>query len=241
MRPATTQPERRGRPRATDPSIAVALVRVSTEEQVNGPGAQRDAIERYAAAQGLQVARWFEELGVSGGAALERRAGLWDAVATAKRLRAGVFIVAKLDRLARDQVAALLLERELEAAGIRLVTADGAGNGDGPEAKLLRSMLSAIAEYERSIIAARTRAALQARKRRGLRGPGSLPYGRRLGADGVTLEDEPTEAAIVARVRAERAGGRTLTAIAAGLEADGIQPRGRRWHPTTIARLAAGG
>lgn len=38
-------------------------------------------------------------------------------------------------------------------------TADGAGNGEGPEAALMRTLLDTFAAYERALIRARTRAA----------------------------------------------------------------------------------
>jgi DNA invertase Pin-like site-specific DNA recombinase len=228
----------RGRPRKINARLAVAYIRVSTEEQKNGPEAQRDAIERYVAAHGLELVVIVEDVGTSGGAPLEERPKLWEAIEAAKAKRAAVLLVAKRDRLARDTFAALLVERNLEAAGIRLESADGAGNGSSPEAALLRSMLDAIAQYERAMIRLRTKSALAARKRRGLRGPGSIPFGKRLATDGQTLEDDPAETAIVARIVAERKAGRTFQAIADGLEADRAQARGGRWHLTTIQRIA---
>lgn len=64
-----------------------------------------------------------------------------------------------------------------------------------------------------------------------------VPYGMRLAADGVHLEQNPIEAAILERVRALRSDGLSLVKIAARLNEMGIPARGSRWHATTIARL----
>jgi DNA invertase Pin-like site-specific DNA recombinase len=51
-------------------------LRASTDRQDLSPGAQRAAIERWAAGAGVAVVAWHEDLGVSGGTALEDRPGL---------------------------------------------------------------------------------------------------------------------------------------------------------------------
>lgn len=230
----TTKP--RGRKRRMDPSRAVAYIRVSTEEQENGPAAQADAIALYAAAQGLAIASTHVEI-VSGGAELADRPVLWEAIEAAKVARAGVFVVAKRDRLARDIMVSTLLDRELETAGVQIVSADGAGNGASPEAALMRAMLSAIAEYERALIRNRTRAALASRRARGLKTGGSLPFGSALGPDGQTLVPNPAERETIDLVLSWRAAGLGMQAIADRLNTEGIPSRGTRWHLTSVARL----
>jgi len=81
--------------------------------------------------------------------------------------------------------------------------------------------MSAVAEFERQRIGERTREALQAARRLGVR----------LGRPRV-LTDE-----IVDRIRAERELGATLTAIADGLTADDVPTGhgGRRWYHSTVA------
>jgi site-specific DNA recombinase len=226
---------KRGRKRRTDKKKAVAYIRVSTDRQELGPEAQRAAIEAYARSSGLEVAAWHEEA-VSGAAPLSERVELFAAIATAKQIRAGAIIVAKRDRFARDAFVTELLGRDLAGVGIDLVSAEG-HNGDSPEAILLRRMLDAVAEYERALISARTKAALAAKKRRGQRGPGSVPYGKRLAADGETLEDEPSEAAVVRRIIDAFDNGSRVSAIVRGLEAEGVPPRGAGWHRTTVVRI----
>jgi Resolvase, N terminal domain len=71
-------------PAATDPKIAVAYVRVSTEDQNLGPEAQRASIEAWAGRHGVTVAAWFTDKGVSGGKAVEDRPALLEAFGSAQ-------------------------------------------------------------------------------------------------------------------------------------------------------------
>lgn len=221
---------------AGDAKRVVAYVRVSTDEQHQGPKAQRDALAAWCAARGAELVAVFEDRGVSGAAELDKRPGLLAALDAVEAGGCGVLLVAKRDRLARDVMLAAMVERMAERAGAVVTAADGAGEGSGPEALLLRRMVDAFAEYERAVIRGRTRAALGAKKARGER-VGALPIGSQVAADGVHLEADADEARALAVVRELRAAGLSIRAIAAELDARRIPARGGRWHPTTIARL----
>ncbi len=220
-----------------DPRRAVAYIRMSTERQDLSPDAQRAAIEAWAAREGVAVAAWHQDLGVSGGAALEDRPGLLAAIEAVRAEGAGLLVVSRRDRLARDVLTAALVERLCERAGARVVGADGTGNGEGPEAALLRTLLDAFAAYERALIRGRTRAALAVKKARGER-TGGVPYGYR--AEGKRLVPDPAEQATVARARELRGDGRSLRQVAQALVAEGRRPRGGGdWAIQTVRRLTA--
>ena len=89
------------------------------------------------------------------------------------RLTGATLLIAKLDRLSRD--AHFLLG--LQKAGVRFVAADT------PEAnELVVGIMAVIAQAERKMISARTRAALaEARKRVAVTGQRKHPEIRRLG------------------------------------------------------------
>jgi DNA invertase Pin-like site-specific DNA recombinase len=208
---------------------------MSTERQDLSPGAQRAAIEAWAAREGVAVATWHEDLGVSGGAALEDRPGLLAAIEAVRSEGAGLLVVARRDRLARDVLTDALVQRLCERHGATVRSADGVANGDRPEDQLLRSIVAAMAAYERALIRSRTRAALAVKKARGER-TGGVPYGFR--AEGKRLVEDPEEAATVARAREFRGEGRSLRQIAAALVAEGRRPRGGgEWAIQTIHRL----
>ncbi len=144
----------------------VLYVRVSTDEQALGPAAQRAAAQRWCEARGSQLVAVCEDLGVSGGAPLDKCAGLLSALRELEAHGAGVLLVAKRDRLARDVVKAAMVEQLASRAGAVVVSAAGEGEGTDPAAALMRTMVDAFAQYERALIGARTKAALAVTRRR---------------------------------------------------------------------------
>lgn len=218
------------------PRTAVAYLRGSTDDQLLGPEAQRSAIEAWASREGVHVVAWHVDTGVSGAAPLERRPALLAALDDLAA--AEILVAAKRDRLARDVVAAAMIERLVAKAGARLMTADGVGAGEGPEAALLRSIADAFAQYERQVIRARTRAALAAKRARGER-IGGVRLGHRLSSDGVSLEDDPAEQRAINRVLELRRQGLSQRAIVDRLNVEHVPCRGARWHRSGVARVLA--
>jgi site-specific DNA recombinase len=225
---------RRARP--GDPRLAVAYLRVSTDEQKLGPEAQRAAIETWAAREGVSVVAWHVDAGVSGGSDLDERPALVAALGDLRAARAGVLVLAKRDRLARDVAVAATIEKATAAAGARVVSADGAGNGDSPADAFMRTLLDGAAAYERALIRARTKAALAAKRARGERA-GEVPYGFTADAAG-RLTPNPAEQEVVSVIRELRAAGLALRPIVAELERRGLVSRaGRPLALTQVARL----
>lgn len=221
------------RPSPSSPRLAVAYLRVSTDDQHLGPEAQRASIDAWAAREGVSVVAWHVDQGVSGGAALADREGLLGAVAALREASAGVLVVARRDRLARDVMVAAMVERMVADAGARIVSAAGEGtDAADPSAVLMRRMVDAFAEYERAIIAARTRAALAVKRARG-EATSHAPWGFR--AEGGRLVADDGEQAVLARVRALRAQGLTVRAIAAELAAAGV--RSRKGRPLAVSAV----
>ena len=83
-----------------------------------------------------------------------------------------------------------------------------------------------------------TREALAVKRKRGER-TGQVPYGMRLAADGLHLEPEQAEQAVIGRVRELRAEGQTVRAIVEALNAAGAPARGAAWHATSVRRMLA--
>lgn len=215
------------RARTGSPAVAIGYLRVSTDEQRLGPEAQRAAIEAWAAREGVQVAAWHVDAGVSGATTIEGRPALCAALAALREHGAGVLVVAKRDRIARDVVVAATIERAAQLAGARMVSADGTGNGDTPADAFMRTVIDGAAAYERGLIRARTKAALAAKKARGERA-GELPYGFRLAADGVRIEEDAAEQGVLAAVRELRSAGLSQRAVVAELAARQLVSRASR-------------
>lgn len=109
-------------------------------------------------------------------------------------------------------------------AGARIVSVAGEGtNDDSPTEKLMRQIIDAFAEYERGVIAARTRAALQSKKARGER-VGTVPFGFRADDDGKLLGNDH-ERRLLARVRELREDGASIRGIVQVLAEEGYRSR----------------
>ncbi|AWM88271.1 recombinase family protein [Microvirga sp. 17 mud 1-3] len=215
---------------------AVAYIRVSTAKQGKsglGMDAQREAIERFTAAEGIEVAAIFTEVETGKGSdALDRRPELAKALATARKLKAPV-IVAKLDRLSRDVhfISGLMAQR------VPFLVAELGADTD----PFVLHLYAALAEKERALIASRTKAALQAKKAAGtkLGNRKNLGEAQKLGAAANAQAADAFAANVLPIVRSiEAAGVTSLRRIADALNARGVQtPRGGQWHAKSVGRL----
>lgn len=217
---------------------AIAYVRVSTNDQAEsgaGLAAQVASITTYAAKSGLTVIGTFTDAGISGAAGLEDRPGLMAAVAGLRR--GDVLVIAKRDRLGRDQMAVLMIEKAVARKGATIVSADGVGNGDDPGSVFMRQVVDAAAVYERNLIKARTKAALAAKRRAGER-TGEVPFGWRLDDAGRLVEDA-AEQNVLVRIKACRDAGMSLRQIAAILTESKVATKkgGAAWKHTTIKSI----
>lgn len=207
------------RPRSAN---IIGYLRVSTEEQaMSGLGLadQRAAIQREADRRTWPPVTFLSDEGYSA-KNLERPA-IAEAIG---RLRAGeatLLVVSKLDRLSRSLLDFATLMDQAHREGWELVVLDLALDTTTPSGRLMANIMAAFAEYERQLIGQRTSAALQQRKAQGARlgRPQRVPDG------------------LVQRIVREFESGQRMSAIARGLDADGVKTvrGGRAWHTSTIA------
>ncbi len=141
---------------------AVAYIRVSTGQQGKsglGIEAQREAIARFAAAEGCELLAEVVEVETGKGSdALDRRPKLAEALAKARKAKVPV-VVAKLCRLSRDVafISGLMAQR------VPFIVAELGADAD----PFMLHIYAALAEKERHLISDRTRAALAAKKAQG--------------------------------------------------------------------------
>jgi DNA invertase Pin-like site-specific DNA recombinase len=221
--------------------VAIAYIRVSKDEQRLSRHAQRAAIDAWAARQGARVVTWHVDRGVCSVAPLAERRGLAAALASVREHGAGILVVAKRDRIARDVVLAAGIDRAARRVGASVISSDGAGNGDTPADRFMRTVIDGAAEYERDLLRARTKAALQAKQDKGER-VGSVTYGFALAADGVHLVPVRREQATIARARRLAGAGHSLRGIAAVLAREGrVSRSGRPFFAAQIVRMIGRG
>jgi DNA invertase Pin-like site-specific DNA recombinase len=212
---------------------AHAYLRVSGKGQVDGDGFPRQlkAIREYAAAHDIKLVDVYREEGVSGTKESADRPA-WSELMTALHSNGvKVVIVERLDRLARDLMVQETIVADLRKHGFELVSvAEPDLMAADPTRILVRQMMGAVAQYEKSQIVLKLRGARMRKKAKEGRCEGRKPYGF---YDG--------EAAALERVRTLRAEGLGFDRIAAQLNAENVPTRtGRPWHGVVVNRILTG-
>lgn len=215
--------------------LHVAYFRVSTARQGRsglGLEAQREAVQTYLNGGAWELVAQFTE--VESGKRADRPE-LARALQTC-RVYGAKLVIAKLDRLSRD--AHFLLG--LEKAGVDFVAADI------PMAnRLTVGIMAMVADEERRMISARTKAALAAAKRRGValggfRGQQITKRAQLAGVEAIVKRADERAADLMPVIAEIRAGGtQTLAAIAEALTARRIpSPRGAdHWSAVQVSRV----
>lgn len=210
---------------ATTPNTtprAVGYCRVSTDEQHDsglGLAAQRTTLVAEAERRGWHLQLVTE---VGSGKSTEKRAELLAALDRLDRGDADVLVVSRLDRLARSVLDFATIRQRAERHGWSVVALDVAVDTSTPSGALMASVVSAMAEYERRLIAVRTAEALA-----------------RLRAEGRTYCRDRADETVRGRIVSLFAAGESLNGIARVLNDDGVPTTrgGARWYPATVRRI----
>lgn len=203
----------------------IVYLRVSTErQQASGLGleAQREATSKFASNCKSEIIAEYIE---TESGAKNNRPQLAKALAHCRKTKA-TLLIARLDRLSRS----LSFVAQLLDANVEIKCADM------PEAnRLLLQMLAVFSEHERQMIRARTKAALQAAKARGVE----------LGKNGKALAEKNNLAAkefakvIIPKINmAKQNGCTTYREVCDYLNTNGIKTyNDSEWHPSTVKRI----
>ena len=141
---------------------AALYCRVSTSEQ--STAMQRLDLRRYCTERGWLM-REYVDVGVSG--AKDRRPGLDDLMADARKLRFDVVMVWRFDRFARSTRHLVSALEEFRHLGIDFVSYQENIDTSSPIGRALFTIISAIAELERSIISERVKGGMRRAKAAG--------------------------------------------------------------------------
>ncbi len=217
----------------------VLYVRVSTASQGKsglGIEAQREALLRFAASEGFEVAGEYVEVETGKGSdALDRRPKLAAALEHARKSKCAV-AVAKLDRLSRDVafIAGLMAQR------VPFIVAELGADAD----PFTLHLYAALAEKERSLISQRTKAALERAKARGVKlGNPNAARAAKAAAEGRKASADAHAAKVVPMIREYvDVLGLSLRATAEKLNALGfVTPRGGKWNAQAVKNALARG
>ena len=142
---------------------AAIYVRVSTPDQ--HVESQLYDLRELAAQRGFEVVHEYEDRGVCGKKA--RRPGLDLLTADARRKRFSVVLVAAFDRIARSTRNFLQVIDELDSMGIEFISRRENVDTSGPMGRLFVTIISAIAELERSLVVDRVKSGMRRAKLEG--------------------------------------------------------------------------
>lgn len=212
---------------------AAGYTRVSTARQAE-EGLSLDAQERRVAeriaGEGWELTEIYVERGVSGRKG--DRPALRRLLASLDRIDR--LVIPKLDRLGRSNRDLHEIFETLEEHGVELVSIGDHIDTTGAAGKLMRAVLTAIAEFESETIGERVKAVAGGRVESG-KHHGRSPFGYR-GENGDLSRNEP-EAAAVREIFESAAGGVTQREIARRLNAKGIKPqRAKDWTQASIGK-----
>lgn len=171
--------------------------RVSTTGNGQSPEMQLRELREYCERRGWQIAGEYIDVGISG--AKDRRPELDRMMADAHKRRFDVVAVWKFDRFARSVSHLLRALDTFRVLGIEFVSLSESLDTATPAGRMVFTVLGAVAELERSLIAERVRAGLRNAKAKG----------KKLGRPRVAVD--------VTRIAHLRSQGRSWPQIAAEL------------------------
>lgn len=148
--------------------IRTALyARISTLNNGQSPEMQLRELREYCERRGWQIAGEYVDTGISG--AKDRRPELDRLMADAHKRRFDVVAVWKFDRFARSVSHLLRALDTFRALGVEFVSLSESLDTATPAGRMVFTVLGAVAELERSLIAERVRAGLRNARAKGKR------------------------------------------------------------------------
>lgn len=228
----------------------VALVRVSTEGQLDGFGldAQKAAVRKYARENNLKLLRIVSDEGISGAASISERPGLSEAISLISEGQADGLIVPTLDRLARsitnqEAILSFVWSRggQVHAADSGLVPED---DPNDPMRSGMRLMVGVFSQIERGMIAKRMSGGRKAKAASGGYAGGRPPYGYMADRKTKELIPHDTEMERLTLIREWHNSGDSYAAIAHKATENKWPTPGhtrgtpiKKWHVATVSRI----
>lgn len=211
---------------------AFGYIRVSGDSQIDGDGFPRQlaAIKAYAKLHGLRIVKTFREEGVTGTKETMDRPGWVEMMTALHSNGVRTVIIERLDRLARDLMVQEATIAELQKQGFTLVSVQEPDLMSSDPARIaFRQMMGVFAQYDKSQIVLKLKAARMRKRAKEGRCEGRKPFGHYEG-----------EQAAIERMRVL---ARTLSVrgIATKLNAEGVPTRtGKPWRDAVVGRILKG-
>jgi len=233
------------------PELACGYIRSSTNSQTITGSAQRQRIEKYFKQLG------FASVGIPGDTAVTskklfaKRQGGSKIMSLVQSGAAKHIVICKMDRAFRNVVECLQTVEIWNKQGASLHVLDFNGailtTGDSM-GRLILTIMAAVGEWERAVIAERTQIASMFAQANGKCMSSRPPYGKKIvgtlglrdeqGRKTAMLEDVPEELEVIQYIMNLRSEGLKPNTIAKRLMKEGVLNRGRRsWDYGMIYRI----
>ncbi|PKL78688.1 MAG: hypothetical protein CVV27_02925 [Candidatus Melainabacteria bacterium HGW-Melainabacteria-1] len=212
-------------------------IRVSTEMQVydESPSVHRQRAKDYAASHDWEVVEFYQLDGVSGAAIMgqpQARKMLHDV----RTGRIEALLFTRLERVGRDALELLQIEKELRDHGAHLISIFEEIDTSTPEGKKRFQDLASQAEYDRARLAAKVKAGIHTRMKMGQVFTSQAVFGYR--KIGKTLEPHPQEREVLALMYELFLEYRRFKTVARELNRRGFRMRtGNEFTNVSVKRL----
>jgi DNA invertase Pin-like site-specific DNA recombinase len=214
---------------------AVIYIRTSSATNLEGDSEdrQRDAVGRYAESQGYEIVSGAYDQSVKGSDSIHEREGFAKLIQYCLDNDVSVILCENASRFARDLVIQEMGYRELKKLNLQLIPVDAPDyfTGDSPSLTLIRQVLGAVSEFEKSNLVSKLRGARNRVKERNGKCEGRKSLKELMG--------DTTFISMIKQVKLLRKHNKTYASIAGVLASKGyVQPQtGRPFNQSQIMRL----
>ena len=209
---------------------AFGYLRVSGDSQIDGDGFPRQlaAIKAYAKHHDARIVKVFREEGVAGTKETMDRPAWVEMMTALHSNGVQTIIIEKLDRMARELMVQEATIAELGKQGFTLVSVQEPDLMSSDPARIaFRQMMGVFAQYDKSQIVLKLKAARMRKRAKEGRCEGRKPFGY------YEKEQDAIE-----RIKALARPGVSVRSIAAKLNAEGVPTRsGREWRDAVVGRI----
>jgi DNA invertase Pin-like site-specific DNA recombinase len=177
----------------------------------------------------------FFDKGISGDAKISKRIALIEAIDELSK--GDTLYIYSFSRVARDSFLQLWIEREVKSRKANLISATEEEHcGDTPEKRMMRVILSAVNEYEKEVIAIRTKSARKTMRKNNRYCGGNREFGYKV--IGQSLVAVPHEQETLGNMYKWKDGGASYRAITDRLNREEtLSASGNAWNYQVVRHI----